>query len=390
MVKLYEHQLDALKKICNGCILNGGVGSGKSITSLAYYYMQNGGSITSLKGGHHIPMKNPKDLYIITTARKRDTKEWEGELANFVLSTHPEAKCDICKLDLKTFKQLGLLIAKVNKNLSDGKYADVQYTTASIDNLRTALVDAGAVRGKASGNGWYANGDAVTLKVTPSMGYSFSRWTTDAFLLCNSVEKIIVPSTVTTIHTNAFSGAGNLKDVVLASSDTKIEDSNENVDKKDTDENGKSNPSDATDNKNGDNSENKDAGNANPSGTSNNQTKEQSGANNNQSNYKVTVDSSVDTAAEEKKLAEQYKKENKTDDGATAQNRGTEKQSGGTEIAGIDEGIDADENTIGSNADIVSEKAQSMPMWGIILIVVVAAIAVSGTVLFIRKKRKQK
>lgn len=91
MVKLYKHQLDALKKICNGCILNGGVGSGKSITSLAYYYMQNGGSITSLKGGHHIPMKNPRDLYIITTARKRDTKEWEGELANFVLSTHPEA-----------------------------------------------------------------------------------------------------------------------------------------------------------------------------------------------------------------------------------------------------------------------------------------------------------
>ena len=211
-----------------------------------------------------------------------------------------------------------------------------------------------------------------------------------AFLLCNSVEKIIVPSTVTTIHTNAFSGAGNLKDVVLASSDTKIEDSNENVDKKDTDESGKSNPSDDADNKNGDNSENKDAGNANPSGTSNNQAKEQSGVNNNQSNYKVTVDSSVDTAAEEKKLAEQYKKENKTDDGAIAQNRDTEKQGGGTEIAGIDEGIDADENTIGSNADIVSEKAQSMPMWGIILIVVVAAIAVSGTVLFIQKKKKQK
>lgn len=211
-----------------------------------------------------------------------------------------------------------------------------------------------------------------------------------AFLLCNSVEKIIVPSTVTTIHTNAFSGAGNLKDVVLASSDTKIEDSNENVDKKDTDENGKSNPSDGTDNKNADNSEIKDAGNNNPSGTSNNQTKEQSGANNNQSNYKVTVDSSVDTAAEEKKLAKQYKKENKTDDGATAQNGDTEKLGGGTEIAGIDDGIDADENTIGSNADIVSEKAQSMPMWGIILIVVAAAIAVSGTVLFIRKKKKQK
>ena len=210
-----------------------------------------------------------------------------------------------------------------------------------------------------------------------------------AFLLCNSVEKIIVPSTVTTIHTNAFSGVGNLKSVVLASADTKIEDSNENTDKKDTDENGKSNPSDATDNKNGDNSGNKDAGNANSSGTSNNQTKEQSGANNNQSNYKVTVDSSVDTAAEEKKLAEQYKKENKTDDGATAQNGDTEKQGGGTEIAGIDEGLDADETAISSNADTASEKSQSMSVWGIILLVVVAAIVVAGTVLFIRKKKKQ-
>ena len=185
-----------------------------------------------------------------------------------------------------------------------------------------------------------------------------------AFLLCNSVEKIIVPSTVTTIHANAFSGAGNLKNVVLASSDTKIEDSNEKVDKKDTDENGKSDPSDA---------------------------------NNNKSNYKVTVDSSVDTAAEEKKLAEQHKKESKTDDGTTAQNRGTEKQSGGTEkqsggteIAGIDDSIDADENTIGSNADTASEQSQSMPVWGIILIVVAAAIAVTGTALFIRKKKKQK
>ena len=242
-----------------------------------------------------------------------------------------------------------------------------------------------------------------------------------AFLLCNTVERIIVPSTVTTIHANAFSGAGNLKNVVLASSDTQIEDSNGNTDKKDTDENGKSNPSDATDNKNGGNSGNKDAGNANQSGTSDNQTKEQSVADNNQSNnigdstsskdnktdtkntggnstlaadvtpqYKVTVDSSVDTAAEEKKLAKQYRTENKTDAGTTVKNSDTEKQSSGTEIAGIDEGLDADETAISSNADTDSEKSQSMPVWEIILLVVIAAIAVAGTVLFIREKKKQK
>lgn len=103
----------------------------------------------------------------------------------------------------------------------------------------------------------------------------------------------------------------------------------------------------------------------------------------------MTVDSSVDTAAEEKKLAEQYSAENKTDDGTTVKNSDTEKQSSGTEIAGIDEGLDADETAISSNADTASEKSQSMPVWGIILLVVVAVIVVAGTVLFIRKKKKQ-
>ena len=85
-IKLYDHQLAALKDISNGCILCGGVGSGKSITAIAWYYLQNGGVIESLCGEDYIPMDDPpKDLYIITTARKRDTKEWEGELVPFLL-----------------------------------------------------------------------------------------------------------------------------------------------------------------------------------------------------------------------------------------------------------------------------------------------------------------
>lgn len=87
IIKLYEHQIKALQKMKNGCILNGGVGSGKSITSLSYYYTLEGGKIGGKK---HTKMRNPRDLYIITTARKRDTLEWEGELAPFCLSTHPE------------------------------------------------------------------------------------------------------------------------------------------------------------------------------------------------------------------------------------------------------------------------------------------------------------
>lgn len=89
-MQLKPHQLEALSKIKNGCILCGGVGSGKSITSLAYYYMQNGGDISTLKGGDYVYMKKPKDLYIITTARKRDTLEWNEELTRFLLYPDPD------------------------------------------------------------------------------------------------------------------------------------------------------------------------------------------------------------------------------------------------------------------------------------------------------------
>lgn len=84
---LYPYQMDAVKNMKNGCILNGGVGSGKSRTSLFYYFKENGGWID--ENGYK-PMKNPKDLYIITTARKRDTLEWEGELTHFLISPDPE------------------------------------------------------------------------------------------------------------------------------------------------------------------------------------------------------------------------------------------------------------------------------------------------------------
>lgn len=89
-MQLKPHQLDALSKIKNGCIVCGGVGSGKSITSLAYYYMQNGGDISTLKGGDYVYMKNPRDLYIITTARKRDTLEWNEELTRFLMYPDPD------------------------------------------------------------------------------------------------------------------------------------------------------------------------------------------------------------------------------------------------------------------------------------------------------------
>ena len=87
-VTLFDYQLDALKRMKNGCVLCGGVGSGKSITAISYYYILNGGKMSSLTGGEYVRMDSPMDLYIITTARKRDTFEWEKEMAPFLLSSY--------------------------------------------------------------------------------------------------------------------------------------------------------------------------------------------------------------------------------------------------------------------------------------------------------------
>lgn len=90
-VNLYEHQKDAIDKLRSGSILVGGVGSGKSRTALAYYYdVECEGKIKTNDKGGFSPMKKPKDLYIITTARKRDTLEWDKECTYFLLSTNPE------------------------------------------------------------------------------------------------------------------------------------------------------------------------------------------------------------------------------------------------------------------------------------------------------------
>ena len=86
-IELRDYQKKAVKQMKNGCILCGGVGSGKSLTALAYYYIQMGGNLDDLESNMDLKVK---DLYIITTARKRDKKEWEGEMSSFLLTTHQD------------------------------------------------------------------------------------------------------------------------------------------------------------------------------------------------------------------------------------------------------------------------------------------------------------
>lgn len=86
---LYDSQLDAVERMFNGCILNGDTGTGKSRTALYYYFVKIcGGSIQE----KYLPMKSPKPLLIITTARKRDSLEWEDEMLPFLLTTDPDNK----------------------------------------------------------------------------------------------------------------------------------------------------------------------------------------------------------------------------------------------------------------------------------------------------------
>lgn len=89
-MKLYPHQRIAVEQLRSGCILCGGVGTGKSLTALAYYYEKIcGGTLEPTR-----EMLHPKPLYIITTARKRDTFEWEKELCHFLIQDYTEVKID--------------------------------------------------------------------------------------------------------------------------------------------------------------------------------------------------------------------------------------------------------------------------------------------------------
>lgn len=112
IITVWQSQADAIKKMHKGCVLNGGVGTGKSRTGLAYFYTLNGGEIyisnTAQDGSTYITdfngvvIKNPKPqtlknefikyhkLILITTPKKRDSGEWEKELNLFGLSEDPE------------------------------------------------------------------------------------------------------------------------------------------------------------------------------------------------------------------------------------------------------------------------------------------------------------
>lgn len=106
-IELYPYQADALERMHNGCILDGGVGTGKSAVSLAYIYTRElkGTMCINGKGSWSPPTEN-KDIYIITTAKKRNSKEWEDELIRFDLSTDPEHSINNLKVTIDSWNNI--------------------------------------------------------------------------------------------------------------------------------------------------------------------------------------------------------------------------------------------------------------------------------------------
>ena len=97
-MSLFPHQKEALDKLHSGSILCGGVGSGKSITGIAWYW-----NMIFQKEG-------PTDLYIITTARKRDTLEWAHECAKFGLSEDRDKSQGGVKVTIDSWNNIGKYI----------------------------------------------------------------------------------------------------------------------------------------------------------------------------------------------------------------------------------------------------------------------------------------
>lgn len=106
-INLYEHQKEAIENLHSGSVLKGGVGSGKSITAVAYYYLKICEGKIKINGeGGFAPMKKPRDLYVITTAAKRDTCDWERECARFMITKDRSSSVSRVKLTVDSWNNV--------------------------------------------------------------------------------------------------------------------------------------------------------------------------------------------------------------------------------------------------------------------------------------------
>lgn len=106
-VELSPHQIKAANELSNGKILKGVVGSGKSRTALYYYFTKilEGDLKTNGKGEFSPPVRSV-DIYIITTAKKRESGDWEAEASKFAISSSPKWSYGGVKLTVDSWNNI--------------------------------------------------------------------------------------------------------------------------------------------------------------------------------------------------------------------------------------------------------------------------------------------
>jgi hypothetical protein len=106
--ELMPHQREAIGKMRNGSVLKGGVGTGKTITALGYFYGHvAGGCLEQKQDRSYHPPTSPRDLYVITTAKKRDSLDWEEEaLMGFGISRDPDLSAGGIKLTVDSWNNI--------------------------------------------------------------------------------------------------------------------------------------------------------------------------------------------------------------------------------------------------------------------------------------------
>ncbi len=106
-IELDRAQLEAIEQLKSGSILNGGVGSGKTRTSLSYFFVKECKGCLKINGeGEFKAPLDPKDLYVITTARKRDDHDWEEEASRFLIFTDPSKSAGGIKLTVDSWNNI--------------------------------------------------------------------------------------------------------------------------------------------------------------------------------------------------------------------------------------------------------------------------------------------
>lgn len=81
-IQLTDYQIDAVEKMHNGCILRGGTGAGKTLTSLVHVFEKILGGSSPLYPGHsYIRSSLNISVYVITTPKKKDSGDWTRESA---------------------------------------------------------------------------------------------------------------------------------------------------------------------------------------------------------------------------------------------------------------------------------------------------------------------